>query len=211
MANQLQVPLSNQIANNTCGTTLTQNGDNNIQVAHADTINQNVIIAPSIQNSNDAVKSLNQKHDYDCYNLFVIGGESFDGSYFIVPKDRALTESTSQEMKNECAALTPEAIEKIKMYPALFASENENYGRAGSNQIAYYGYVTGVKIQDNGIKINFQKLNDIPQQLINDLAFELNLGRASSYNELNRTHWAIKRINLVEELKNKGIRVFVLS
>ena len=211
MANELQRPLSNQLPNNTSGTNLTQNGDNNIQVAHADTVNQNVIIAHGFQNSNDAMKSLNQEHDYDCYNLFVIGGESFDGSYFIVPKDRALTESTSQEMKDECAALTPEAIEKIKMYPALFASENENYGRAGCDQIAHYGYVTGVKIQDNGIKISFQTFNPIPQQILNDLAFELNLGRASSYNELNRTHWAIKRINLVEELKNKGIRVFVLS
>ena len=143
MENELQVHLSNQLPSNISGAALNQNGDNNIQVFHADKVNQNLIIMPGNQSSNDdLVKSFQHEHNYDCYNLFVIGGESFDGSYFIVPKDRALTESTSQEMKDKCASLTPEAIEIIKMYPALFLSENENYGHAGMNQIAHYGYVT---------------------------------------------------------------------
>ena len=67
--------------------------------------------------------------------------------------------------------------------------------------------MTGVKIQDNGIKIYFRPLWTVPQQKLNEIASKIALQGASSFNELNRTHWAIKKVNLIEELKAAGISV----
>ena len=40
----------------------------------------------------------------------MILGEKFEDNYFLVPKDRALTESTNEDLKNKYASLTPEAV-----------------------------------------------------------------------------------------------------
>lgn len=50
----------------------------------------------------------------------------------------------------------------------------------------------------------------MPQQVLIDLAAGLCIGGAKAYNELNRTHWAIKKVNLVEKLEKAGYRVFKL-
>ncbi|MFV0330716.1 MAG: hypothetical protein ACK5KL_12995 [Dysgonomonas sp.] len=144
------------------------------------------------------------------YNLFVIGGEiftQFTQGHFIVPKERALTESVSPDIVNLVNSLSHEAIATIKTFPALFADENCMYGRADSSQYAAYGFVTDVVKQDNGIKMYYQTLNAIPQQKLNEMAFNLAIAGTSAFNELNRTHWTIKKINLVEELRYAGISV----
>jgi hypothetical protein len=143
----------------------------------------------------------------DYYNLFVIGDETFSEEHFIVPKDRALTESMTLENKAQFSALTDEAIERIKTFPSIFASENHNYGKTNDDHQAIFGLVSEVRIQDNGIKIRFRSLWPIPQQRLNEISFRLAIQSASSFNELNRTHWAIKRLNLIEELKAAGISV----
>lgn len=56
----------------------------------------------------------------------------------------------------------------------------------------------------------YQILNWIPQQKINELRFELGIEGSSGLNELNRMHWAIKKINAVEVLREAGIPVFSL-
>lgn len=143
----------------------------------------------------------------DYYNLFVIGIETFADGHFIVPKDRALTESMTTENKAQFSVLTDEAIARIKTFPSLFASENHHYGRTDDNHQAIFGLVNEVRIQDNGIKIRFNPLWQIPQQRLNEISCNLAIEGASSFNELNRTHWAIKRLNLIEELRAAGISV----
>ena len=76
------------------------------------------------------------------------------------------------------------------------------------NHYADYGIITDVKVQDNGIKVYYQLLNKIPQQKLNELLFELGIQGNSNFNELNRMHWAIKRINMVEVLGENGIPLF---
>lgn len=195
-------------------TTINLPGDGNTLIAQAERVEQrvNLFMMPGTQALNSGLLAgVQQSFNYDYYNLFVIGDEPYNSDHFLVPKDRALTESTSKEVKDELAALTPEAIEKIRAFPALFTSKNHEYGRTDCAHFALYGFVTDVKIQDNGIKVYFSVLNRIPQQRLNEIAVELDLGRACSFNELNRTHWAIKRINLVEALRDAGISVFTLS
>lgn len=192
---------------------LNQYGNDSTQIAyvqHYDATNQTVLIMQGVQPAGGTVVGQGVTFNYDCFNFFVLGTEQYDGSTFMVPKNRALTESTSDEMKAQCAALTPEAIEIVKTFSALFCSENHNFTKTDPDHMAYYGYVTDIKIQDNGIKIYFTKLNALPQQVLIDLAAELCIGGTKAYSELSRTHWAIKRINLVEILEKAGYRVFKL-
>lgn len=143
----------------------------------------------------------------DYYNLFVIGTETFSDGHFIVPKDRALTESMTPENKAQFSALTDEAIARIRTFPSIFASENHYYGKTDDDHQAIFGIVKEVRIQDNGIKIHFQSLWPIQQQRLNEIIFQLAIGGTTSFNELDRTHWAIKRVNLIEELRAAGISV----
>ena len=143
----------------------------------------------------------------DYYNLFVIGTETFSDGHFIVPKDRALTESMTPENKAQFSALTDEAIARIRTFPSIFASENHYYGKTDDDHQAIFGLVKEARIQDNGIKIHFQSLWPIPQQRLNEIIFQLAIDGTTSFNELDRTHWAIKRVNLIEELRAAGISV----
>lgn len=214
MSDKPQLVVPPLLSTSSTPTTINLPGDGNTLIAQANTVQQNVnlILMPGAQPLNNGlVQGNRQIFNYDYYNLFVIGEELFNSDHFLVPKDRALTESTVKEVKDALASLTPEAVATIKTFPALFASENHYYGKTDDMHYAYYGFVTDVRIQDNGIKVYFRSLNPVPQQKINELAYELGLGRASYFNELNRTHWAIKKINLVEALRDAGISVFALT
>lgn len=206
MNNKLQtLPLDNLPANTTV---FAQTGERSVQVAQANNVNNVVnLIVPMMSPGAGGFVNTNIALNMDYYNLFVIGDETFCDGHFTVPKDRALTESMSSEVKAQFAALSEDAISQIKTFPSLFASENHGYGKTDDAHQACFGIVTDVKIQDNGIKIHFYPLWAVPQQKLNEIAFNIALQGASSFNELNRTHWAIKKVNLIEELKAAGISV----
>lgn len=188
-------------------------GDNNTLVAHADNVNeynQTIFITnttASIQQQGFTPVCLNT----DYFNLIVVAGDVLDKKgYVMVDKERAITECTSDELKQKYAALTPEAIAEIKTFPAIIATENHDYGKTDNQHLAHYGIITDIKVQDNGIKVYYQWLNDIPQQRLNGLLFELGILGNSNFNEFNRMHWAIKKINIVDTLGENGIKVFRL-
>ncbi|CDX03464.1 Hypothetical protein DPCES_3578 [Desulfitobacterium hafniense] len=207
MSNKLQkLPASNLPT-----TTVNQTGEKNIHISHAENVSQTVNMHYTVwqQSPNGGRTKVSQTLNLDYYNLFVIGCETFERDHFLVPKDRALTKGNlPDDLFEKYASLSDEAKEEIKKIPAIFASENHHYyGRAGKDQLAIYGFITDIKVQDNGVKIYFYPLNHIPQQKLNDLAFELGIRGSTAFNELNRTHWLIKRINLIEVLKDAGISV----
>lgn len=189
---------------------LIETGNDNTQIAYVEKYEQSVVILPGVPSAGMPVIGQGVTFNYDCFNFFVLGTEQYEESCFIVPKNRALTESTSQELKDLCASLSPEAIATIKTFPAIFCSENHHYAKTDPDHMAYYGYVTDIKVQDNGVKVYFTKLNQLPQQVLIDLSEELCIGGARSYTELSHTHWAIKRVNLIEVLERAGYRVFKL-
>ena len=206
MNNKIQtLPLDNLPANTTV---FAQTGERSVQVAQANNVNNVVnLIVPMMSAGAGGFVNSNIALNMDYYNLFVIGDETFCDGHFTVPKDRALTESMSPEVKAQFSALSEDAVSQIKTFPSLFASENHSYGKTDDAHQTCFGIVTDVKIQDNGIKIHFRPLWAIPQQKLNEIAFNIALQRASAFNELNRTHWAIKKVNLIEELKAAGISV----
>jgi hypothetical protein len=211
MDNKLRAAEPQFLQSGTTPTTVNLPGDNNTLIAHADQVTneyRSLYVINNQPNGNITAGAV-QEFNPDYYNLMVVGDGDLDGTgHFLVDKRRAITESTSQELKDAYASLTPEAIEEIKTFPAIIATENHSYGKTDDQHQAIYGIITDVKKQDNGIKVYYQVLNWIPQQRLNDLAMELGLGRTTSFNELNRMHWAIKRINMVEVLREAGIKVF---
>lgn len=206
MKNSLQTLLLENLPANT--TVFAQTGESSVQVAQANNVNNVVnIINPMMpRGMGDSVNKCDALN-MDYYNLFVIGDETFGDGHFTVPKDRALTESMSPETMIQFSTLNEEAVSQIKTFPSIFASKNHGYGKTDDAHQAYFGLVTDVKIQDNGIKIHFCLLCSLPQQRLNEISEQIALQRASSFNELNRTHWAIKKVNLIEELKAAGISV----
>lgn len=194
-------------------TTINLPGDGNTLIAHAGVVNSssvtNVIVTGKPVGGIPAPSPGALSREY--YNLFVMGGETFSAfssGHFLVPKDRALTECVSPDIKTAVSSFDADTIEFIKTLPAIFMSENESYARFDDTQQAYFGMVSDVRVQMNGIKICYQTLNAIPQRRLFDLMRELDILGRPSFSELSRTHWAIKHVNLVEELRDAGIAVF---
>jgi len=208
MKNDIIPEVVDQVPSQNIPYTITIPGNHNTLIDRASNVNLIVNNIPLGRRGISTVQNIPVSICSDFYNLFVIGGETFENDHFLVPKDRALNEnSTSFEIRDKLNSLSPEAILKIRSFPSIFASENHRYGKTDDMQTAIYGFVTDIKIQDNGIKIYYACLNYIPQQRLNELAFELGIKGTSALNELNRTHWAIKKINLVEALRDAGIPV----
>ena len=209
--------MSNELANNcskalsTVATTVNQNGPKNMHIDNVGTVHvHNTLLFPQqAQRQTINVPATQGSTNQDYYNLFVIGTEAFDSGHFIVPKDRALTESITDELKLEYAPLSDHAMAEIKRMPAIFTSENHEYGYTDAEHQAILGLVTDIKIQENGIKIYYHIMLHFPQQILNERAFDFAIKSASAFNELNRTHWTIKHINVLEELKSSGIGCFI--
>ena len=102
MSNDLQLTTSKILPAETRPAVFTQTGDKNTQIAHANSVNQVInIIVPGMAQQPGGTMNACVALNLDCYNLFVIGAEDFQGGHFIVPKDRALTESMADETKKQ--------------------------------------------------------------------------------------------------------------
>ena len=188
-----------------------QTGNDNVLIPNYGTVNINVQAQPPMPPINDTFYvPVSVSREY--YNLFVIGNEEFNKPYFKVPRDRSLCEYMTDETKKRFDALTPEMIADIKTLPSLFLAENRPYGRADDDQRVIYGFVSDVKIYDDDVKIYFCGYkSDIVQQRLNELLDELGLHGNHAFNELNRTHWSIKRVDLIQELYEANLPVPVFN
>jgi hypothetical protein len=169
-------------------------------------INNNVFLAANGAGQDDRADAIlfylnNRSCEY--YNLFVGGFETSDCERFFVDVNRALTEYTSPEIKAMFGALSAESIERIKTFPSLVMNENRFISRRNIDpeQNAFYGFVSDIVPQSTGIRILFQKLLQLPQQDINRFWRELDIQCPDGHGELERSHWAIKRVNLLDELR----------
>jgi hypothetical protein len=207
MSNEIQVATSNLPTVAVPQSVIHNSGDNVTQIAN----NQGGVINVYMPTANGAVYNAAMQINTEYYNLFVVGDEEFKENFFLIDKDRALTtaEDVATEISSQFAALTPEAQAAIKTFPSIFASKNHQYGHTDETHLALFGVVTDIRIQENGIKIYFQSFCAIPQQRLNEIMLNLAIKGSSSFNELNRTHWTIKRINLIEELSAAGMSVLV--
>ena len=139
------------------------------------------------------VKKINE----DIYNLLISCDEdAWESNSFKLDRSRFL-EYTDQDVKEKFTTLGTAEIDSIKNYPCIFAYEDV------CKKDARIGYITDIMVRRDKIKITFQKGNVLSLENLHALTFELDIRDL----ELNRTHWAIKRVNLNKELQVLGIRV----
>lgn len=146
--------------------------------------------------------------EYEYYNLFVIGGETFyqfSQGDFVVPKEDALTRFVAEDIAEEIRRLDEAAMERVKGFFCIFAPRNVDYAAPGDDQNALLGVITGIQRQDEGFKIMYQTLNPIPQATIHSLSRTLCIEGKPTIGELDTTHWSVKKVNLVETLRAAGI------
>lgn len=132
----------------------------------------------------------------DYYNLLV-GFDPFGRDCALVPKERALTEYIQDDVRARFGGWGAEAVEEIKKLPAVISMEAD--GTDG--QQAVFAFIKEVKVQENGIRVNFQRYFPIPFSILRENQQELGLHLF----EYTRTHWTIKNIDLVEVLQDAGV------
>lgn len=130
------------------------------------------------------------------FNL-IIGYDPFEKDYILVDKSRALTEYITDEVKNEFRGWSDGAVEKIKKLPAIIAMERDGT----EEQQALFAFIKNVRDQDNGVKVYFQRFFPIPFSFLTDNLSDL----AMHLFELTRTHWTIKKVDLLEVMQDAGV------
>jgi hypothetical protein len=133
------------------------------------------------------------------YNLFVSGyDKEWEGEPCLLEVARCVREYTDTAITQRYAALDATAISELQRLPCVFAYESR------CKKAPRFGVIRTITKRQGQVRIEYQ-LKEIEPFLTCDdlttLAFELDIGRL----EMNRTHWAVKDVNLAKELKSRGI------
>lgn len=132
------------------------------------------------------------------YNLIVSANdEDWSGKSFFLETDRFL-EYTDSEIFEKFKPFTAQIVKEIKKLPCIFAYETQCQKNPKFGMIKDITYRNGsIRIDYEIVKLNkFLKYNDF---------FNLSFGLAIGKFEMNRTHWAIKDVNLNKELQSYNI------
>lgn len=211
MSDELQpiTPSALGIATGASISTVQQTGEKNVYANRVDNMNITIqagSVAPQLltPKAQTQLTGINRTH----YNLFVTYGADFSqNTPFMVEAARALTEYMDDDLKLKYSTLSPDIIDEVKSFPCLFANENTDYGRTDEDQTLGYGFIRQIKVRRDGIKIYPNIVYLLPQQRLNESLFELDIRGSSSFNEFNRMHWYIKKIDLISELQELGFPI----
>lgn len=134
--------------------------------------------------------------DDELYNLFISGSpDLWEENTATLDRNRCIVEFSSEGLSDKYGKLSPDIIDELKSYPCIFAYEDS------CEKDAYIGFISRIIVRPNGVKIIFEKEQLLPRDILHKQKFELDIGEW----ELNRTHWAIKKVNLYNELAALGI------
>lgn len=186
-----------------------QTGEKNVYANHIDQLNltvQNINTVPpliaQVQNRPIAFPNC------DYYSLIVSNDLDIPNLQpFTMETDRSLTEYMDDEVKAVFSTLSEEVQKRILTFPSIFANENTAYGHTDESQILGLGYIRQIKVRRDAIKIYPQVLLTLSQQRLNEALFDLDIHGTISFNEFNRTHWCIKKVDLIAELRELGFQL----
>ena len=173
------------------------NGENGVQVAHADSLNQTINIIIPGNNSSQAT-ALSE----DYYNL-LIGYDPFGSNHISVDRGRALTEYMAKEVSARFYGWDDEKLDKIKKLHAIICAEY-NKDVPLDEQQGVIALIKRIQFKQNEIVVFFQAIMPIPMSSIKANLFELGFEHEW---ELTRTHWSIKNVNLMEVLADAGFNI----
>ncbi|EOC1427671.1 toll/interleukin-1 receptor domain-containing protein [Cronobacter dublinensis subsp. beijingensis] len=133
------------------------------------------------------------------FNLLVSAGEGdWNNPSWVISKSRFL-EYTDENIKERFQNLSDMVINNLKAMPTLFMYED--YHRTS----AKIGQITEVQRRQTELKITYSfnpSINEIPYEILKSIYNDLDI--VTNF-EPNRTHWAIKDVNLIEVLQQRGV------
>jgi hypothetical protein len=73
--------------------------------------------------------------------------------------------------------------------------------------------VSEIEVRTGGIYVCYYPLPLAPikQQRLNEITSKLRIEAASGFNEFDRVHWSIKRLDLIEKLGAEGLGLNVFA
>lgn len=134
------------------------------------------------------------------YNLLVSGNdEGWRGDHWLIDLSRCVREYTDNSISERLGNLDDAAIAELKRLPCVFAYE-------AFNALApKFGILRDITKRQGQVRIEYEIQPVEPFLSAEDLeklTFELDIAKW----EMNRTHWAVKDVNLPKELHTaKGI------
>ena len=136
------------------------------------------------------------------YNLFVSSNENaWNGDPFVVTRSRCVSEGeyTDAEVADRFRELSSSQIRELCSLPCVFAYEQ------GCGKDPKFGVLHAVKHRTGRqLQIEYRLIPCKPFATIEDLQ-SLGVLLDIGHWELNRTHWAVKDVDLAVELGRKGI------
>lgn len=128
------------------------------------------------------------------YNLLVSSDENaWDGEPWHVEEGRCVQEYTDKDIAGRLGGLDAASIEELKLLPSIFAYES------ACEKNPRFGVITDVVKRQGHVRVSYALQNVDPflsWEDLKNMLFELDLGKW----EMNRTHWAVKNVNLQQEL-----------
>lgn len=155
----------------------------------------------------------NVDYSYFCetkfYNLIVGGintaiykNNSKTCGYFIMPKNRIINSWCDSLVKPLSKLGTKEKNILISL-PTIFAVDQGPLGHKDGD-LAHYGFVRKINVLGDNVKIVFEIISSFSQLELYKNNFEFNIKNFELYN----THWAVKEVDLEEELSLSDIEFF---
>lgn len=133
------------------------------------------------------------------YNLLVSASEdAWNGDPWQIELERCIREYTDKEITQKLGDLDASAVADLKRLPCIFAYEKPN------KIDPHFGVLRDITSRQGEVKIEYelQPLTQfITAEELSAMSFDLDISKW----ELNRTHWAVKDVNLPKELRAKGI------
>ncbi|WP_454717141.1 toll/interleukin-1 receptor domain-containing protein [Caulobacter segnis] len=136
------------------------------------------------------------------YNFLVTGAVDpatiWDGAPWQIELGRCAREYTDIELTKKFGDFDAAAVAELTKLPSVFAAE------AYLKIPPKFGMIRDITKRQGQVRIEYEILKVDPFLSAEDLEnmmFELDIGKW----ELNRTHWALKDVNLPKELHGRGI------
>jgi TIR domain len=154
------------------------------------------VMVDSVSNSKAA-----QALEKSMYNLFVTGNDdAWHGEPWTMEVGRCVNEYTDETIIAKFGLLDEASIGALKKMPCIFAYEAKNKVNPK------FGVIRDVVRRQGQVRVEYDLVPVDPflsHADLNNLLFELDIGKF----ELNRTHWAVKEVNIAKELHRRGIEL----
>ncbi|PKM56009.1 MAG: hypothetical protein CVV00_01675 [Firmicutes bacterium HGW-Firmicutes-5] len=137
------------------------------------------------------------------YNLFISGDEeAWINNSYILDRERCLNvkEYTSKEIVEKFGSLTENQISEIKKLPCIFAYETH------CKKNPRFGYLTDIICRQDRIRFEIDFIH-IPNFITYDTFLNYDFDLDITSWAYNRTHWAIKDVDLYSFLNKIAINI----